>query len=141
MRARASTTSDLRITLALILAHAAVVALHSAAHLILNVQASPSQTIFIVAIIMSAPVLSYVLLWRKVKTIGALLLASSMMGSFVFGVYNHFIAISPDHVSHVAMMSPASWAIVFQVTAVLLALTEAVGIGVGALMLKRSQAG
>lgn len=139
MRERATTASDMRITLAIVLAHAVVVALHAAAHLILNVQASPLQTVFIVAVIMIAPVLSYVLLGKKIKTIGALLLACSMMGALVFGVYNHFIAISPDHVSHVSVMSPASWAIVFQVTAVLLALTEAIGIVVGVTMLKRSR--
>lgn len=141
MRERPAISNDLRVALMIVIAHGVVVALHSAAHLILEVQASPSQTLFIIAVIMISPLLAYILLWRKVKTIGALLLAGSMMGSLVFGVYNHFIAISPDHVSHVAVMSPASWAIVFQVTAILLALTEAFGIGVGVSMLKRSPTG
>jgi hypothetical protein len=140
MRERREETIAIRPALVIVVAHAVVVALHSAAHLILDVQASPAQTVFIVAVIMIAPVLAGLLLWRKVKMTGALLLAGSMMGSLVFGVYNHFVALSPDHVSHVSQMSPVSWAVVFQVTAVLLALTEALGFGVGVTMLKRSQA-
>ena len=49
-----------------------------------------------------------------------------MSASFVFGVVNHFVRSSPDHVAHVA----PSWQPVFAVTAVLLAVTEALGSGV-----------
>jgi hypothetical protein len=44
-----------------------------------------------------------------------------MAASLVFGVVNHFLLASPDHVSHVAQQ----WRTLFATTAVLLALTEA----------------
>jgi hypothetical protein len=125
-----------RLALATVIAHTIVVAAHAAAHQILGVQASPAQTVFIVAVIIIAPPLAGILIWKNVKGAGAVLLACSMAGAFVFGVYNHFVADSPDHVSHVSVMSPASWAIIFQVTAVLLAAAELFAVYAGVLMLK-----
>ena len=59
---------------------------------------------------------------------GIALLFCSMLGALVFGIYNHFILISPDHVSQI----PAtSWGKVFQITAVLLVISETLGVGVG----------
>jgi hypothetical protein len=55
-----------------------------------------------------------------------------MLGSLVFEVYNHFIAISPDHVSHV----PAgTWGDIFRMTAVASAITEVLGIAAGVAIL------
>ena len=48
-----------------------------------------------------------------------------MAGSLVFGLVNHFVLASPDHVAHV---SP-EWRPLFATTAVLLAVTEAIGSG------------
>ena len=48
-----------------------------------------------------------------------------MAGSLVFGLVNHFVLASPDHVAHVA----PEWRPLFTATAVLLALTEALGSG------------
>ena len=45
--------------------------------------------------------------------------------SLVFGVVNHFLLESPDHVAQVA----AQWRVLFGTTAVLLAVTEALGSG------------
>ncbi len=42
--------------------------------------------------------------------------------------YNHFVVASPDYVAHVP---PGLWGTLFQVTAVLLAVTEALGLFVG----------
>jgi hypothetical protein len=120
-----------RFALLVIVIHAAISALHGAAHQALNIQLSTPQLIFIVAIILIAPLMAGALLWKKAKTPGALLLIASMAGSFVFGVYNHFMMQSPDHVSHVAGLPQKSWAIVFQITAALLALVELVGIYAG----------
>src|SRR3712207_8374402 len=37
----------------------------------------------------------------------------SMLGSFLFGLFYHFILQTHDHVAHVAHLAPASWASVF----------------------------
>jgi steroid 5-alpha reductase family enzyme len=48
-----------------------------------------------------------------------------MAASLVFGVVNHFVLSTPDHVSHV----DPRWQPLFAATAVLLAVTEALGSG------------
>lgn len=85
---------------------------------------------------MLAPLAAGLLLWKRMKTAGALLLAASMAGSLIFGVYNHFVALSPDHVSHVGLLPQKFWALIFQITAVLLVLIEATGIWAGMRTLK-----
>ena len=139
MKEGEATSNVIRLALATILAHALVVAVHSAAHQILGVQASPTQLLFIVTVIIIAPPLACILLWKGPNVSGAVLLACSMAGALVFGVYNHFVAISPDHISHVSRMSPTSWSIIFQATALLLAITEGFGIYAGLAILKRSR--
>jgi Na+/proline symporter len=138
MKESSSTSRALRFALAIIIAHAAVGSLHAAAHQILGVEASPLQLLFIIAIIMLAPLVAALLLWKRVAATGALLLVASMAGSLIFGVFNHFVAISPDHVSHVAMMPQKFWALIFQITAALLALLEALGIWAGIRLLKKA---
>jgi hypothetical protein len=122
-------------------AHAAVLVVHSAAHEILGVKASTPQLIFIVAVIIVAPLVAGLLLWKGSVKAGALLLTCSMAGSLAFGVYYHFVADTADHVSHVARMSPAGWAVAFQASALLLALIEALGAWAGASVMKKSATG
>ena len=128
----------LRLAIATIIAHAVVGALHAAAHQILGVEVSSTQLIFIVTVITLAPLVAAVLLWKRVKTFGAMLMICSIAGSLVFGVYNHFMASSPDHVSHVARLPQKTWTIIFQITAALLALIEAFGIWAGRRTLKKN---
>ena len=137
MKGRQAAPGVTRLALATIIAHALIVSVHGAAHQILGVQASPSQTLFIFIVIMLAPLLAGLLLWKRYDNLGAILLACSMAGSLAFGVYNHFVAISPDHVSIVSRMSLATWALIFQGTALLLAAIEAVGVYAGISLLKK----
>lgn len=58
-----------------------------------------------------------------------------MFGSFVFGVYYHFIADTIDHVAHVAHLEPAFWSQMFRLTSYLLAITELLGSAVGVMLL------
>lgn len=122
--------------IALVIAHALVSMLHGAAHQRLSVPLSLSQNLYVILVIFIAPLVAALLLWRKRYLPGALLLTGSMAGALVFGVYNHFVMISPDHVSHVAAAAREAWVTVFQVTAVLLAIVEAVGCTVGVWILK-----
>ena len=124
--------------LGVIAIHFAVVVLHSIAHEVLPVKATPAQLAFIIPVIIVAPIIAGALL-PKFQRAGAILLAASMLGSLLFGVYYHFIADTIDHVAHVAFMQPAFWSQMFQLTSALLALSEMIGTGLGLILLLRSQ--
>ena len=112
--------------LAVIAFHFVAVVLHSIAHEVLSVKATPMQLAFIIPVIIVAPVLAGLIL-MKFYNAGMIVLAAAMLGSFVFGVYYHFIADTIDHVSHVAQLQPVFWSQMFHVTAYLLAISEAIG--------------
>jgi hypothetical protein len=137
MKAEGDKASAMRFAAATIIAHAAVGILHGAAHQKLDIQLSQAQLLFIIIIITAAPLAAAVLLWKRIVRVGAALLLSSMAGSLPFGVYNHFVALSPDHVSRVGGLPQTGWALTFQITAALLALTEFLGIYAGIRILKR----
>ena len=110
-----------------VVAHAVMVVLHGLAHGAIPVSLSWSQGLFIGIVISFAPILAAILLWTQFSRAGAALLLGSMLGAFIFGLYNHFILVGPDHVSQVPN---TGWGILFQITAVLLALIEGLGVGV-----------
>ena len=124
--------------LAVVALHFVVVVLHSIAHEVLPVKATPAQLAFIIPVIIVGPVLAGILLLKFERT-GTVLLAASMLGSLLFGVYYHFIADTIDHVAHVAYLQPVFWSQMFQLTAYLLALSEMFGTGLGLILLLRSQ--
>ena len=115
-----------RAALALVGFHFLTVALHSAAHEVLSVKATAAQLAFIVPFIIVAPVAAGLMLPRLARA-GAATLLFSMLGSFFFGLYYHFVADTIDHVAHVARMEPAFWSAAFRVTAWLLLVSEAAG--------------
>ena len=132
-------TRILKLTaLGVVAIHFVVVVLHSIAHEVLVVKASPAQLAFIIPVIIVAPVVAGVVL-PKFERAGTILLTASMLGSLVFGVYYHFIADTIDHVAHVANLQPVFWSQMFQLTSFLLALSEMFGTLVGLMLLLRSQ--
>lgn len=126
-----------QIALAVVAIHFVVVVLHSIAHQLLSVNASPAQLAFIIPVIVLAPVVAGVML-PKFARFGTVLLTASMIGSLVFGVYYHFIAATIDHVSHVAQLEPHFWSQMFLATSYLLAISELLGAIVGLLLLVRT---
>jgi hypothetical protein len=85
------------------------------------------QNIYIFVVILIAPIVAAVFIWIRRRS-GFALLTISMIGSFVFGVYYHFIATGSDN----AFTLPASsWTLTFQLTAWLLAITELGGVVIG----------
>ena len=126
-----------RIALAVVAIHFLVVVLHSIAHQLLSVNASPAQLAFIVPVIIVAPVVAGVML-PKFERFAIVLLTASMIGSFVFGVYYHLIADTIDHVAHVAQLEPRFWSQMFVATSYLLAISELLGAIVGVLLLVRA---
>ncbi len=126
-----------RIALVIVAFHFVVVVLHSVAHELLAVKASPAQLAFIFPVIIVAPVVAGFMLLKSEK-FGTVLLTASMFGSFVFGVYYHFIAETIDHVAHVARLEPHFWSQMFLATSYLLAISEMLGAAVGLISLLRA---
>lgn len=120
--------------------HALIAWLHGIAHRMLKVELSRPQVLFVILIIVIAPLAAGILLFKKIRGAGAILLALSMAGAFVFGLYYHFVLVSPDHVSHIPGTPGTFWVIAFQITAVLLALIEALGVIAGIMAVKKDAA-
>lgn len=111
--------------------HFVVVVVHSGAHINLHIDMNLWQSVYIFLMIVALPLLAGFLLWRGRD--GFLVLLVSMLGALIFGVYYHFITAGIDNACSLA---PRPWSTTFQVTAVLLVLTEAAGVvtGVGGLL-------
>lgn len=79
-------------------------------------------------VVLVCPLLALALAWTAKRRIGFILFSLSMFGSFLFGLYHHFLAASPDCVRS----QPASpWGMTFVLTAYGLLIAEAIGAYVG----------
>jgi len=119
-----------------VLAHLVVNLLHGNAHTSLGVGLSTWQTVYVLAVILVAPLLALGLLFTRYSRAGLWLLFVSMLGSLIFGFLYHYIIVSPDHVSHLPHGAAQG---MFRVTAVLLLITEALGVVAAGLVLRRTQ--
>ena len=115
----------------------AIVLLHGLAHGSLGIELTVAQMLFVYLVIGAAPLLAAILLWTKSARAGAALLAVSMAASLAFGVYYHFLIVSPDHVAH---LPPGDDQGLFILTAYLLPATELASIGVALWALARLRA-
>jgi hypothetical protein len=120
--------------IAAVVAHLAISVAHGTAHTRANVPLTPIANLFVFVVILAGPLLGLALMWVSVRT-GAWLVATTMVASLVFGILNHFVFVSADHVARV----DPSWQPLFAATAVLLALTEGAS-SVLALTLARREA-
>ncbi len=111
-----------------VISHAFVSWVHGMAHKDLGVGLELWERIFVDVVILGA-VVAIILIWTPLKQCGYLTLALSMAGALVFGVYHHYMAVSPDHVEH---LPPGDAQTMFKMTAALLVATEALGTVVGA---------
>jgi hypothetical protein len=118
---------------AIVVAHLLVNIAHGLAHHELRVGLAPSAAIFVIAVVLILPLIATGLLWTAEKRLGLILLSLSMFGSLLFGLYHHFLAVSPDHVRS---QPPSPRGITFVLTAYLLLITEAIGTYVGVHFLK-----
>jgi glucose dehydrogenase len=112
------------LSLGLILAHLAVSMIHGRAHQGAMVALTMFGTIYVIVVITVAPLVACALLLFRRAQAGALLLALSMLGSLVFGVWYHFLSATNDNVA--AVHGP--WHSTFLWTAVALASIEFVGV-------------
>jgi hypothetical protein len=120
---------------ATVLAHLAVSMVHGVAHAQANVPLSPAANLFVYIVILAGPLIGLALTWWTPR-LGGWLIALSMAASLVFGLVNHFVLASPDHVAHV----DPQWRSLFATTAVLLAVTETLGLVLAAKFLARERA-
>jgi hypothetical protein len=111
----------------LVIIHILVQVPHALAHNKLHIDVSRWQNLYILVVINLLPIVAAILMWRRRK-LGFLLLLLSMGGSFVFGVFYHFIAAGPDNVNSLGIHP---WSNTFLWSAVSLALVEAAGALVG----------
>ena len=116
-----------RLGVAVVILHVLVVIPHSVAHTLMHIDMNTWQNIYILLVILIAPIVAGILLWKRRRR-GFALLAVSMAGSLLFGGYYHFIAAGPDNVN---VVPPHSWSQTFQLTAVLLAAVELCGTIIG----------
>ncbi len=124
-----------RFGMMIVVLHFNISLVHGAAHNSLHIDMNTWQTVYILVVITVLPLVSGYFLWRRTR-VGFLLLLCSMLGALVFGGYYHFVAAGADNVRS---LGSHSWAPAFQVTAVLLALTETAGVFTGVLGLLRKQ--
>jgi len=107
-----------------VLAHFVVSIAHGMTHVGAQVTLSPLAAGFVFGVILAGPLVGLALSLWEVRT-GCVFMAVTMAGSLAFGVVNHFVRTGSDYVAHVA----ARWQGLFATTAVLVALTEALGLG------------
>ena len=118
-----------RIAATVILAvHAVVAVVHDLAHRDLGIELTAAQTTYINLVIVAAPVVAVILIWTRLQWAGAILFTVSGAGSLLFGLYYHYVLVSPDHVFYLPDGDLQS---AFRITAALLALLEALGVAVG----------
>jgi hypothetical protein len=105
-------------------AHLVVSILHGAAHAGARVPLSPAANLFVFGVIFAGPLAGLALMWPAAR-IGSWLIGATMAASLVFGLVNHFVLASPDHVGHI----DPEWRPLFATTAALLAVIEAAAAG------------
>lgn len=109
---------------AIVIAHLAISFVHGAAHAQAKIAMSRPANLFVFVVILAGPLIG--LAWTlRARQFGAWLIGVTMAASLIFGIVNHFVLAGADHVSHV---DPPGRPL-FAATAVLLAVTEALGFG------------
>ena len=83
--------------------------------------------VYVVVVITLMPWVAAALLFTRKKKMGALLLALSMFGSFIFGFWYHFLSHTGDNVAQVH----GPWHSTFLWTAIALGVIELAGAVVG----------
>ena len=116
---------------AVVVSHLLISFAHGAAHEGARVPLSPAQKLFVYTVILAGPLVGLALAWRA-QRLGYWVIALTLAGALVFGVVNHFVVASADHVSHVAVQ----WRTLFASTAVLLTATEALGCGLAMFLIR-----
>jgi hypothetical membrane protein len=126
-----------RIAISVLVAiHLAVAMWHGTAHTALSIGLPPEKNAFLVLVILIAPLVAASLMWTRYPAIGAWIFVLSMVGALLFGVYHHYILVSPDNIGHLPHGSVADQS-TFIASAAALALLELASALYGAFHLGR----
>lgn len=117
-----------------VVAHLIVNLAHGHAHTRLGVGLNAFQTLYVFGVILIAPLVALVLSFTRLARAGAWLLLVSMLGSLIFGLLYHYVIISPDNVAYLPVGSARD---LFRISAMLLFVTEAFGIIIAAVEIRR----
>src|SRR6185295_3966811 len=85
----------------LVVVHLVVASVHGSAHQGATVSLSTAGNAFVLLVIIIGPLAGLIWSWPVDHRSGAWIVAATMAGSLVFGVVNHFVLDSADHVSQV----------------------------------------
>lgn len=107
---------------AVVVLHLLISVVHGLAHGTAGVSGNGPTMAFVVIVIIAGPLVGFAWMWKNAVT-GARIIGVSMAASLLFGLINHFIIAGPDRVDHVVAHAQT----LFEVTAVLLVLSEAAG--------------
>ena len=110
-------------TLAAVLATIAHV-LHGISHVEHQVPLAAWQWAYVIFVVFLTPVVAAMLLWTRLRRVGAWLFLASMAGALIFGLAFHFLVSGPDNVF---TLNPGAAREAFRFSAVLVALSEALG--------------
>ena len=86
--------------------HLAASLSHGNAHTRLGIDLPAAKTLFIFIVILIAPIVAASLVWTRYVLAGLWVLFLSMLGSFLFGAYHHYLLVSPDNIGHLPAGSP-----------------------------------
>lgn len=120
--------TSLRYATMIVWLHVIMAVLHGLVHVENSIWLSLSGDAFVTVVIVLAPLLALLFLHSRWQRAGALLLALSLLGALIFGLWNHFLVPGADNV---AQVPPGLWHLPFLITSILLALLEAIGTGIG----------
>lgn len=117
----------------IVLVHLLINIAHGLAHRELRIGLAPLASIFVLVVVLLSPLVAMLLVWTSRKRVGLVLLAASMFGAWVFGLYHHFLVTSSDHVHS---QPDNLWGVTFIFTAYALLITEAIGTYLGIHLLR-----
>jgi hypothetical protein len=115
-------------TTGIVLLHLLVNIVHGSAHRQLRIGLTPIASAFVILVVLLFPLIAMILVWTAKKQLGLILLSASMLASFVFGLYHHFLAAGPDHIHS---QPNGAWGLTFVATSYALLILEALGTYIG----------
>ena len=86
--------------LGLVVVHLAASIWHGDAHTTLGIDLTTLQSLFVYVVILATPIVSAALVWTRFALLSVGLFAFSMTGALVFGVFYHYVHVSPDNIAH-----------------------------------------
>ncbi len=116
---------------AVVFSHFCVVIWHLV--LLLKLQSdTPRLALVFLIVVNLIPILAMVVFQRGRTKFAGWMIVIPLGVAFIIGIYAHFVSAGTDHVFR---MPPVEWRLSFQVTALLLAILEALGCWIGFRML------